>query len=76
MYVASWLTLLFSQKKMSIPLDYFPKLPRCHSGGVHAMYKPNAEKRELRACGKTVSRQSTLSPGIFTIFCERGEFDV
>ena len=52
------------------PLDVFPALPPLNSRGV---YTADLKKAELKRCEKSVTRHTTLSPGIFTMFCRHGK---
>jgi hypothetical protein len=51
-------------------MSYFPHLPKCRERRVYAADTAG----KLLACTKRSSRHPTLLPGVFTLFCEHGEY--
>ena len=54
-------------------LAFFPSLPIRRSRGFYKADKQG--KKEHRKCQKKGKGQHTLLPGIFTVFCQQGNFN-
>jgi hypothetical protein len=54
--------------------EVFPMLSIKHGRGVYKMDGEKADTKD-KLCDKPASKQNTLSPGVFTIFCKHGIYE-
>ncbi len=54
------------------PLSFFPNLPQLHGDAVYIPDLANQASTDSDSCRKNAYGHPTLSPGVFTIFCEHG----
>ena len=54
------------------PLSYFPCLPELRASPIYEADSVQSKKEDPDACRKTSYGHPTLSPGIFTLYCQHG----
>ena len=54
-------------------MEYFPSLPKLRD---RASYQADKKKATKEACTKHKTRHPALLPGVFTLFCQHGNFKI